>query len=276
MYAGVIARDRPHGERQPGAGGRAVRGRGRRRGAAAHPRRLAGEVPGAADALPDRARAPRRGRADGRLRVRRRDGDRPRHEHRLGRTGRGGARARPRRHGHGRRARTRVGRRRGARPGRCSMPRSRASWPAARSPRPASATVPSSELEPAAAALAACGADRYRQEAERELRKLGHGVHRRTRAGKADGTGVETLTGVSSSSPGSSSIAGRTPRSPRRCSSARRRSRRTCGTCSASSASRRASSSHARSSRPSALSRGRAGTFSGRTKSPVERGLPSS
>ena len=39
--------------------------------------------------------------------------DRPRHEHRLGRAGCGGGCARPRRHGHGRRARTRVGRRRG-------------------------------------------------------------------------------------------------------------------------------------------------------------------
>ena len=50
------------------------------------------------------------------------------------------------------------------------------------------------QLEPAGAAFAACGADRWRQEAEHELRKLGHRVHRRTRAGKADGTGVETLT----------------------------------------------------------------------------------
>ena len=35
---------------------------------------------------------------------------------------------------------------------------------------------------------------RYRLEAERELRKLGHAVHRRTRPGKADGTGVDSLT----------------------------------------------------------------------------------
>jgi DNA-binding NarL/FixJ family response regulator len=39
-----------------------------------------------------------------------------------------------------------------------------------------------------------CGAVRYRQEAERELRKLGRHVHRRTRAGNLNGTGLETLT----------------------------------------------------------------------------------
>ncbi len=49
------------------------------------------------------------------------------------------------------------------------------------------------ELEQAAAALEACGAVRYRQEAEHELRKLGRAVHRRTRAGKGDG-GVDSLT----------------------------------------------------------------------------------
>ena len=40
----------------------------------------------------------------------------------------------------------------------------------------------------------ACGALRYRDEAERELRKLGHHIHRRTRPGKTDGTGIESLT----------------------------------------------------------------------------------
>jgi DNA-binding NarL/FixJ family response regulator len=50
------------------------------------------------------------------------------------------------------------------------------------------------ELEGAAAALEACGALRWRQEADRELRKLGRPLHRRTRPGKADGTGVDTLT----------------------------------------------------------------------------------
>jgi DNA-binding CsgD family transcriptional regulator len=51
------------------------------------------------------------------------------------------------------------------------------------------------ELEGAAAVLEACGAFRYRQEADRELRKLGRPLHRRTRPGKADGTGVDSLTG---------------------------------------------------------------------------------
>jgi ATP/maltotriose-dependent transcriptional regulator MalT len=50
------------------------------------------------------------------------------------------------------------------------------------------------ELRHAAAELDACGAVRYRDEAERELGKLGHRTHRRTRPGKADGTGIETLT----------------------------------------------------------------------------------
>jgi ATP/maltotriose-dependent transcriptional regulator MalT len=50
------------------------------------------------------------------------------------------------------------------------------------------------ELQGAAAELDACGALRYRDQAERELGKLGHRIHRRTRPGKADGTGVETLT----------------------------------------------------------------------------------
>jgi ATP/maltotriose-dependent transcriptional regulator MalT len=50
------------------------------------------------------------------------------------------------------------------------------------------------ELQLAAAALEACGAVRYRQSAERELGKLGHRPHRRTRPGKADGSGIESLT----------------------------------------------------------------------------------
>ncbi len=51
------------------------------------------------------------------------------------------------------------------------------------------------ELQHAAAALDACGAWRYRQSAERELGKLGHRPHRRSRAGKANETGIESLTG---------------------------------------------------------------------------------
>jgi DNA-binding NarL/FixJ family response regulator/tetratricopeptide (TPR) repeat protein len=49
-------------------------------------------------------------------------------------------------------------------------------------------------LERAAAELDACGAPRYRDAAERELRKQGHHIHRRTRPGTADGRGLETLT----------------------------------------------------------------------------------
>jgi DNA-binding NarL/FixJ family response regulator len=50
------------------------------------------------------------------------------------------------------------------------------------------------ELQRATRAFEACGAVRYRDEAERELRKLGHRIHRRTRPGRTDGTGIETLT----------------------------------------------------------------------------------
>ena len=50
------------------------------------------------------------------------------------------------------------------------------------------------ELQRAAAELHADGALRYRAAAERELRRLGHHVHRRTPAGKPNGIGVETLT----------------------------------------------------------------------------------
>jgi DNA-binding NarL/FixJ family response regulator len=50
------------------------------------------------------------------------------------------------------------------------------------------------ELKRAAAELDACGALRFRDEAERELRKLGHRIHRRTRRGKTDESGIESLT----------------------------------------------------------------------------------
>ena len=49
------------------------------------------------------------------------------------------------------------------------------------------------ELEQAVAQLDACGAQRYRDAAERELRKLGRHIHRRTRRGTADGAGLELL-----------------------------------------------------------------------------------
>jgi DNA-binding NarL/FixJ family response regulator len=49
------------------------------------------------------------------------------------------------------------------------------------------------ELRHAAEVFEARGALRFRDEAERELRKLGHHVHRRSAAGTA-GTGLESLT----------------------------------------------------------------------------------
>ena len=50
------------------------------------------------------------------------------------------------------------------------------------------------ELDAAADTLHACGAERHRAAAERELRILGHRIHRRSRRGKTGGFGVETLT----------------------------------------------------------------------------------
>jgi DNA-binding NarL/FixJ family response regulator len=50
------------------------------------------------------------------------------------------------------------------------------------------------ELQCAAAELDARSALGFRDEAERELGKLGHRIHRRTRPGKTDGTGIEALT----------------------------------------------------------------------------------
>jgi DNA-binding NarL/FixJ family response regulator len=50
------------------------------------------------------------------------------------------------------------------------------------------------ELELAAQQLDSCGAVRYRNQAEQELRKLGRHPYRRTRPQNADGVGVETLT----------------------------------------------------------------------------------
>ena len=50
------------------------------------------------------------------------------------------------------------------------------------------------ELEHAAAAFDSFGSARYRAAAERELRKLGRRIHRRTRPGGADATGVGSLT----------------------------------------------------------------------------------
>jgi DNA-binding NarL/FixJ family response regulator len=50
------------------------------------------------------------------------------------------------------------------------------------------------ELERAAREFDACGAVRYRSQAELELRKLGRHIHRRTAPGRAQAAGVEALT----------------------------------------------------------------------------------
>jgi DNA-binding NarL/FixJ family response regulator len=50
------------------------------------------------------------------------------------------------------------------------------------------------ELQHAARVFERCGALRYRNESERELRKLGQRIHRRTRPGTGDGIGVDSLT----------------------------------------------------------------------------------
>jgi DNA-binding NarL/FixJ family response regulator len=50
------------------------------------------------------------------------------------------------------------------------------------------------ELQRAAATFDVCGALHYRARAERELGRLGHRPHRRTRAGKHDGAGIDSLT----------------------------------------------------------------------------------
>jgi DNA-binding NarL/FixJ family response regulator len=49
------------------------------------------------------------------------------------------------------------------------------------------------ELQQAITALERFGAQRYRLEAERQLRKLGHSVQRRSHPGKADASGLESL-----------------------------------------------------------------------------------
>ena len=55
-------------------------------------------------------------------------------------------------------------------------------------------TRAANELGHAAKQLHACGAVRYRDQAEHELRQLGHRIHRRTRPGKAGGAGIDLLT----------------------------------------------------------------------------------
>jgi DNA-binding NarL/FixJ family response regulator len=50
------------------------------------------------------------------------------------------------------------------------------------------------ELELAATSLDTVGAERYRDAAERELRQLGHHIHRRSQPGATEGMGVDALT----------------------------------------------------------------------------------
>ena len=50
------------------------------------------------------------------------------------------------------------------------------------------------ELELAAAAFGSFGSLRYRNQAERELRKLGRHIHHRTRPGATGAVGIESLT----------------------------------------------------------------------------------
>jgi DNA-binding NarL/FixJ family response regulator len=59
--------------------------------------------------------------------------------------------------------------------------------------KPASVTAPPPSCSARRGEFEACGALRYRDEAERELRKLGHRIHRRTRPGKPTGP-IESLT----------------------------------------------------------------------------------
>ena len=166
----------------------------RRRGAAANRQRLEGELLRASDPLLARGRAARRGRARGPPRERHGRGAGPASDQG------DGAAAQPRRsrssEGTGHRRRPRAGlrhwRRTPSAP--ASRPLERARSPAAHSGAPTSAARAVAELERAVEQLDVCGAVRYRQEAERELRKLGRHVHRRTRAGNLHGAGVETLT----------------------------------------------------------------------------------
>ena len=212
----------------------------RRRGAAAHRQRLAGELLRAADPLlagrqPTVAaeRAARRATAWPRSGppARRRDG-KPRS--RGGRARRGDAPRPPATrwppHGGGLRRRPCRGR----------------SGAHARRPRTRRAnerTRAVAELERAIEQLDACGAVRYRQEAERELRKLGRHVHRRTRAANVHGAGVETLTQREIEVARLVVDRRTNPRSPANSSSASRRSRPTCAASSASSTSPRATKS---------------------------------
>ena len=179
---------------QPDGAVELLLGSRRRRGADAHPRRLEGVLPRTADALLARARTARRGRARGRLRRGQGRGRAASARRRLGRPSRRRSRPARRRPGPRRRARARLRRWPLTRSAPRSRRRCRARSRAARSLKPAEPDRAIAELQRAATALDACGALRYRDQAERELGKLGHRIHRRTRPGKTDGAGLESLT----------------------------------------------------------------------------------
>jgi hypothetical protein len=73
------------------------------------------------------------------------------------------------------------------------------------------------ELARAAKALHACGALGYRDQAEQELRQLGHRVHRRTRPGKPTASASSCSPNANFRSHGWSSTARPTPRSRQAC-----------------------------------------------------------
>jgi DNA-binding CsgD family transcriptional regulator len=76
-----------------------------------------------------------------------------------------------------------------------SRPRCRARSPAARWRSSVRTTAPRPSSSRAMAEVEACGSTRRRDQMERELRKLGRAVYRRSRPGRADEKGVASLTG---------------------------------------------------------------------------------
>ena len=184
---GRAARRRPARNRATSTRGRAAPRLGRRRGAGAHPRRLEGLLPRTAHALLARART-----ATTRPSARplaRRPGPRP-SQLPLAAAWADRAAAAVALHDGDPASRRRAGadlgrcRRRGRRSDRGSAV-AHARGPRTR-PSRQSATAPSRNFSARPRSFDACGALRYRDEAERELRKLGHRIHRRTRPGKTD------------------------------------------------------------------------------------------